>query len=161
MMIMPKYDPTQMATIYHVETGAQQVYPIDAKEILTNYPDEWKVEPWTDKEKAEFAKKPKADLAAKKETPKWRVKEPISLGGTLHNTTGQILENYCGQPHEFMEPQNDSARKRDKDYLRANDLINEQMDRAMKARDLEISKHPSNQPDHATLERIHHVPALP
>jgi hypothetical protein len=107
-MIMPKFPDTVMPTIYHIETGAFQTYSIDAREMLTSYPEVYKTEPWTEKEKVEFAKRSKAD-PVKKETPKWVVKEPISLGGTLQNTTGQILENYLNEPNERIVPLNDAC----------------------------------------------------
>jgi hypothetical protein len=159
-MIMPKFPDTVMPTIYHIETGAFQTYSIDAREMLTSYPEVYKTEPWTEKEKVEFAKRSKAD-PVKKETPKWVVKEPISLGGTLQNTTGQILENYLNEPNERIVPLNDAAGTRDKNYVRAAKAIRDKMDRARQARDLEISQHPSNQLTSPTMERIHHVPALP
>lgn len=38
-MIMPKFPDTVMPTIYHIETGAFQAYSVDAREMLTSYPE--------------------------------------------------------------------------------------------------------------------------
>lgn len=33
-------------TIYHKETGAAELYSIDAREALNNHPEEWRSKPW-------------------------------------------------------------------------------------------------------------------
>jgi hypothetical protein len=39
-------------TIYHKETGAAELYTIDAREALNAHPDEWSAKPWTASKKA-------------------------------------------------------------------------------------------------------------
>lgn len=45
-------------TIYHKETGAAELYSIDARPALANHPDEWRDRPWPSDEGKGDTKKP-------------------------------------------------------------------------------------------------------
>ena len=35
-----------MKTVYHIDSGASQMYPVDANAAVSTHPDEWSFEPW-------------------------------------------------------------------------------------------------------------------
>lgn len=48
-------------TIFHKETGAAELYTIDAREALNEHPDEWSSKPWPGSDEAKAEKKAEKD----------------------------------------------------------------------------------------------------
>jgi len=152
------FDPTTQIELYHVESGKQSMYPTDAIDALTYWPDHWKTAPWTKSDKAQFASKGK-DVTATTETPRWRVKAAISISGSLHQA-GRMIENYRGKPHANIEPMNEAARTRDKNYLMASATISGIIDRFVAEQARSADEAYRAERSRGVPERLH-APSLP
>jgi hypothetical protein len=53
-----------LKTVYHIDAGETELYEIDARAAVQNFPKEWSDKPWSEK-KATKAAEADADAAAK------------------------------------------------------------------------------------------------
>lgn len=55
-------DPkSAVQTVYHIKDGPVQMYTIDARHAVGNFPKEWANKPWTEDDALEVATRPEGD----------------------------------------------------------------------------------------------------